>query len=156
MEMNRNDAAMPDLLAGLSHGDMGQCTEGLLEDDPLQQILRRAHSSLLAASERPETFWYCQQAAIRSRIAIEKTSKQPIWGFLVATSALILFTLILLRPNRVNPITATQVDADDELLVAVEQVVQTRVPDALAPASLLSEETAALTQTPSKERHNAN
>ena len=156
MEMNPNNAEMPDLLAGLSYGDTGQCSEGQLEDDPLQQTLRRAHSALLAVSERPETFWCRQQAAIRSRIAIEKTSKQPIWGFLVATSALILFTLILLRPNRVNPITATQVDADDELLVAVEQVVQTRVPDALAPASLLSEETAALTQTPSKERHNAN
>ena len=74
----------------------------------------------------------------------------------MAASVLILLTMLLLPPDRVNPVAATEMDTDDELLVAVEQVVQTHVPDALAPASLLSEDTTRLTQNPSKESPNAN
>jgi hypothetical protein len=44
-------------------------------------------------------------------------------------------------------------DADQELLVAVEQAVQSGVPDALAPASLLSEEISQAAQTSSQVRH---
>ena len=156
MEMNHNESEMLELLAGGSDRETCPRSGRQQEDACVQQVLSRARGALLAVSERPETFWYRQQAAIRSRIAIEKTSTHPIWGFLMTTSALILFTVLLLRPSRVNPVAATQLDADDELLVAVEQMVQTQVPDALAPASLLSEETATLTDTPSKESHNAN
>jgi hypothetical protein len=158
MEMKHNwdDAELAQLLARTSDGEAPQCSDCQQEQDRLPQLLSHAHDALLAASERPETFWYRQQAAIRSRIAIEKTSKQPLWGSLIATSALILVTVLLLRPSRVNPVVATQGDADDELLMAVEQAVQTHVPDALAPASLLSEDTNALTQKSSKESPNAN
>jgi hypothetical protein len=158
MEMNHNwdDAEIAELLARTCDGEAGQRSDCQQEHDRLRQLLSHAHDALLAASERPPTFWYRQQAAIRSRIAIEKTSKQPLWGSLIATSVLILLTVFLLRPSTVNPVAATQVDADDELLMAVEQAVQTQVPDALAPASLLSEDTNALSQKSSKENRNAN
>jgi len=148
MNHNRDDVEVAELLAGASDGETGQ-------EPDLRRQLSRAHDALLTASERPEIFWYRQQAAIRSRIAMEKTSKQPLWGSLIATSALILLTVLLLRPSTVNPVASMQTDSDDELLLAVEQAVQTHVPDALAPASLLSEDTNALSQK-SKENRNAN
>ncbi|PYY05327.1 MAG: hypothetical protein DMG69_27295 [Acidobacteria bacterium] len=156
MEMNHKAAERAELLARKSYGETGQCPDCQQEDAPLRHLLSPAHDALLAASERPETFWHRQQAAIRSRIVMAKTSQQPVWGFLVAASVLILLTMLLLPPDRVNPVAATEMDTDDELLVAVEQVVQTHVPDALAPASLLSEDTTRLTQNPSKESPNAN
>jgi hypothetical protein len=156
MEMNHNDAAMAELLARESDGQIGQCPDCQQEDDRLRHLLCPAPDALLAASERPETFWYRQQAAIRSRIAITNTSKQPIWCFLVPTWILILLTVLLLRLSGENPVAVTQIDFDDELLVAVEQAVQTHVPEALAPASLLSEGTTALTQNSSKESPHAN
>src|SRR5438128_11638313 len=97
MEMNRNrdDVEVAELLAGASDGETGQ-------EPDLRRQLSRAHDALLTASERPEIFWYRQQAAIRSRIAMEKTSKQPLWGSLIATSALILLTVLLLRPSKIG------------------------------------------------------
>jgi hypothetical protein len=148
MNHNRDDVEIAELLAGASDGETGQ-------EPDLRRQLSRAHDALLTASERPEIFWYRQQAAIRSRIAMDETSKQPLWGSLITTSALILLTVLLLRPSTVNPVASMQSDSDEELLVAVEQAVETHVPDALAPASLLSEDTNALSQK-SKETRNAN
>jgi hypothetical protein len=112
-----------------------------------------------AAAARPEGFWRQQQAEIQRRIADSERSwrRAPLRAACATGLALVAIAAALLAtvPGSPPPHVATPktMDADQELLVAVEQAVQSGVPDALAPASLLSEEISQAAQTSSQVRH---
>ena len=129
------------------------------EERDLRPMLNSLPELLRSATERPEWFWKKQQAAIRGRIA---GAPQP-WLRLVAgwamTMALVALALVLLRRNPAPPAQQVQADPDQELLMAVEQSLQSDVPASLEPAALLAEEIGGRPASHSdirKENHHAN
>jgi len=110
-----------------------------------QQHLRRTLDNLpewaRAAAEHPDAFWERQQAQIRKCIpAVPGRSSARTVTAWAGAFAVILLAILLLhnrpepRPSRV------QSDPDQELLVAVEQTLQSGVPQALEPAAMLADE----------------
>jgi hypothetical protein len=93
-------------------------------------------------TEQPEAFWTRQRAAIRSRIAVEQASRRPLKRFVLASalSLAILAGLLLRTSSAPAPVVAPQADPDQELLMSVEEAIQSNGPQALAPAALLAEE----------------
>jgi hypothetical protein len=94
------------------------------------------------SSEQPEWFWQKQQAAIRERVG---ATRHLAWRLLPACAGVLGVAVLgttLLHPARPPALPAPQAQsvADQELMIAVEQAVQTDVPDALAPAALLADE----------------
>lgn len=111
-------------------------------EQEMLQALKHWPEQTRAATEQPQYFWKRQQAGIRSRIAVEEASKRPLTGFVWATVlGLALLAGVVLNTATKAPPVQQQVQVaseDDELLVQVEQRVQSNVPEALAPAALLA------------------
>lgn len=105
---------------------------------------RRALDAGLLEAAPPEDFWQRQRTAIRERIAVagearSRRAPRLAWAALAATIALgTLWMNDSEKPVR-QPQSQIQVD-DQELMIAVEHAVQSDVPEALEPASLLAEE----------------
>ncbi|HVO82219.1 MAG TPA: hypothetical protein VMT28_15900 [Terriglobales bacterium] len=112
-----------------------------------------------AAAERSDAFWQQQHQQVRRRIAeSERSSRRIPVGLAWATAlALALVAAAMLGsaplPAPAPAATAVPEDSDQQLLMAVEQAVQSRVPDSLEPASLLAEEMGQAAQTSSQLRH---
>jgi hypothetical protein len=107
----------------------------------LQQTLRALPEWARAATEHPAAFWERQQAEIRKRMAAmpERSSWRPLTAW-AGAFAVVLLALVLLH-NRPQPRPSrAESDPDQELLIAVEQTVQSGVPQALEPAAMLAEE----------------
>jgi len=125
---------------------LASCADCRRERDLIAGALEdfRADSQQLAA--RDEFFWSAQHARIESRIATRTHQAVPslAWSMLVG---LIVLSVFLLKPAK-PPIVpqpayhqaANYQDPDYALLVEVEQTVNSEVPDALAPATLLAYE----------------
>jgi hypothetical protein len=99
----------------------------------------------LRSSQRPEEFWIGQERKIRARIQSHSVRKpRPLW--LAAAAAALLFFAVLLgapagsRPPK--PATHATIDADQELLLAVERALAAGTPEALEPLTLLVESSA--------------
>ena len=92
--------------------------------------------------EQPETFWRRQREGINARLADrEFTHPWKRWIWVTATVTLILLASTLLFRNSAPPIqTAAQTDSDDALLLSVQQSIQSDLPQALRPATLLTQE----------------
>ena len=107
----------------------------------LQQTLRALPEWARASSEHPAAFWERQQAEIRKRMAAmpEPSPWQPLRAWAGAFAVVFLAVLLLLNRPQPRPSRAES-DPDQELLVAVEQTVQSGVPQALEPAAMLAEE----------------
>lgn len=92
--------------------------------------------------ERPEAFWRRQHQSISARV--ERRNFFGPWKRLVWVAAsiiLIVLSSALLSRNGAPPVqTAAQTDSDDALLLSVRQSIQSDLPQALKPASLLTEE----------------
>jgi hypothetical protein len=137
-----------------------ELTDLLLENDEreLLPLVETLPDSLRCATERPEWFWKRQQAEIRGRLAKRQRWFRPAitWA---ATMALFVLAVLLLRGSPAAPVQQAHADTDQELLVAVEQVVQSDVPYSLEPASLLADEinggATPQSYTAQKEKHNA-
>ncbi len=124
-----------------------QLTDLLLEDDEreMQQALGALPAQLRAAAERPENFWQKQRAAIDARLPGLK--RGPIWATTAwaAALSLVLLSVLLWHEGRKSTVptsspTLATADSDQELLLSVEQTVQSDGPDALEPAALLAQE----------------
>lgn len=122
------------------------------------RICARLGEQARSASQQPEEFWQLQHAQIRGRIASlpitpRKASANLAWG---AVPALGLFAMLLLAgpsapsSHPVEPDLAS--DADQQLLEAVEQTMQSGVPVALEPASVLTVETSEIPPVDSQVR----
>jgi CHASE2 domain-containing sensor protein len=94
------------------------------------------------AAERPEVFWQCQREAISRRLpgqALVTVWKRWVWA--TGTVALLVLGSCLLsrQPQRPVPVEAPTV-SDDALLLSVQQSIHSDLPQALRPASLLTQE----------------
>ena len=122
---------------------LGQCESCRQEYDGLQKRLGALPETVRSATDLPHYFWQRQQAAIRSRIAVEEASRRSWRGFVWATVAALIFLAgLLLNSAKTVPTTQVEIqpDPDQQLLVAIEQAVYSGVPESLAPAALLAED----------------
>jgi len=124
-----------------------------------QQHLQRTIGALpewaRAAAEKPDAFWDRQQAEIKKRIdAVQQRSSMRTATAWAGAFAMVLLATFLLRSSPAPRPSNAQADPDQELLVAVEQSVQSGVPQALEPAALLADEINGGSQPiPASHRH---
>jgi hypothetical protein len=125
--------------------------------DSDQQHLRPTLEALpewaRTAGVRPDAFWERQRAEIRQRIARvpRRSSAQTVtaWAGALAT---VLLAIFLLSDSPAPRPSSAQNDPDQELLVAVEQTVESGVPNALEPAAMLAEEISRSQPIPTSDR----
>jgi hypothetical protein len=128
-----------------------QLTDMLLKSD--EQCLRHTLESLpgcaRTATEHQDVFWQRQRTAIRQRIAHAQWRRLRFWPALAAVAAVAAVAVVLFgalpgglghRVNSPEPQAQNQVDPDYELLVKIEQSVESEGPEALQPAALLAQE----------------
>jgi hypothetical protein len=141
MNSHLNDADMAELLMA-PHGlspHLKQCAACRTEVEGL----RRAMNGLVvAASERPAEFWQRQRSAIREQAgSAQRRLAAPLptlaWA---AAAAVIAVASLLVGVTPSPPPPSAQTDPDHELLLDVERMLQSDVPQALAPAALLAQE----------------
>ena len=93
-------------------------------------------------SERPEEFWRGQQIRIHSRIESRNVRKPRSFWLVAATAALIFCTVFLIAPAAppLKPVPPqARIDADQQLLLAIEHSLAAGTPEALEPLTLLVE-----------------
>jgi len=93
-------------------------------------------------SERDDMFWIRQRARIQSRIRAGMPRRHPMR--VAFAGAVILFLAVLLtapagRSPQVAAPPAAEVDADQELLIAVERALASGTPQSLAPLTPFAE-----------------
>ena len=117
------------------------------DEQALQDSLVQLRSSGREIAERPEYFWQRQSAAIRTRV--RETEGRRRWSIPLAWAMTVLLAGIgvaLLRGGSAPaPVVQTRpavvaADSDQQLLIAVQQAVQSGVPDSLEPAAYLAEQ----------------
>lgn len=106
------------------------------------ELSKAWRADAIQSAERPEQFWRGQQARIRTRID-HRNVRSPRSHWLTAvTAALIFFSVVLTTPAGPRPPKAppqARLDADQELLLAVEHALASGTPEALEPLTLLVE-----------------
>ena len=102
----------------------------------LRQETSVLRDSARVQAEKPEAFWTRQRAA--ASVRSPQSSVRPLaWAATVAVA--LLAATLLHEPRPVAPATPPP-DPDHALMVAVEQATRREVPQALAPAALLTQE----------------
>jgi hypothetical protein len=132
-----------------------ELTDLLLEDEErdVQSLFAGVPQSLRSATERPGWFWQKQLSAVRVRVAASQHllfRTDVAWSAAAVALLLLAFSLPKNGPSA-KPVQG-QTDSDQELLVAVEQAVETEGPESLEPAALLADEISNA-QTTSNPRH---
>ena len=147
MEMNTHlsDAELAEIL--LQPGSpppehVRQCAECRQGIERLRRTFDGLSGSARAEADRPEQFWERQRAAVWSRIAAAPTSHplpRLVWA---AALAVIGFGCLMLTTAPAPPAPQAQIDSDSdhELLMQVEQLLQTGGPEALEPVAFLVED----------------
>ena len=107
--------------------------------------LRETTAGMKAIAERSQEFWDSQRTAIRNQIAALPAPPTPISRRLawVPVFALIILAGLLLSGGSPAPppvVPQASVDPDHQLLLAVEQVMQSNGPVALEPATYFVQE----------------
>jgi hypothetical protein len=161
-----SEAELAEYISDPAHG-LGTHLE--ICDSCLSEVarLRETAGGMKAAADRPQEFWDRQRAEIRLQVAALPTqpralSRRLAWAPVFAL--IVLAGLLLTSGTPPPPPAPTQavVDPDHELLVAVEQVMQSNGPDALEPATYFIEQISQPSSTNTRstihtrERHNAN
>jgi len=128
---------------------LAQCAECRRERELIAGSLAAFRSGVQQYALRDEFFWSAQRARIASTIAARAHQTVPTlaWSML---AGLIVLGIVLLRPAKPSAVRQTAYDQDYALLVVVEQTVNSEVPDALAPATLLAYEMNRTVKTRSK------
>ncbi len=115
------------------------------EERQMRETFAGAPQSLRSAAERPGWFWQRQRGTVRERIATSQRAWPALTAMWVGAAALLVLAFALLRGAPApQPVQAqAQTDSDQQLLVGVEQVMQSEVPEALEPSALLASEISA-------------
>ena len=95
----------------------------------------------MRSSECPEEFWRGQQIRIHSHIESRNVRKPRGLWLAAATAALIFCAVLLISPASPPPARPpqTKIDADQQLLLAIERSLAAGTPEALEPLTLLVE-----------------
>ena len=141
MNSHLNDADMAELLMAPDSisPHLRECAACRSE---VERLRRTMDELAVAASERPAEFWQRQRLAIREQTAMAQrrlASPPPILAWAGAAAVIAVASLLVgVTPSPAPP--SAQTDRDHELLLDVERMVQSDVPQALAPAALLAQE----------------
>lgn len=144
MEISKEDRAQTQKQASGREADSSQDFADLEQE--IQRNFLRLAEHARSATDLPGYFWQRQQAGIRSRIAVEQASKQPLKGFVWATVVGLCLLAGVILKSRPTHIPVPQAEAvrmeaeDDDVMAVVEETVGRNVPEALAPAALLAED----------------
>ena len=109
-----------------------------LPADPTRQWRSEAHRR----AQRPEEFWTRQELKIYTRIQSQAARRPRSLWLAAATAALIFLGVLVVTPagpRAPQPPRQSAIDADQELLLAVERALATGTPESLAPVTLLVE-----------------
>ncbi len=165
MKQHLSEAELAEFISGPSHG-LGTHLE--ICDSCLNEVvqLRETTLGLKTLADRPQEFWDRQRVSIRNQIAAIPVQSARVSGRLVwaPVFALLLLGGVLLTGGTPSPPAVPQasVDPDHELLLAVEQVMESNGPDALEPATYFIQQISQPSHTNTKstirsqERSNAN
>jgi hypothetical protein len=121
---------------------MMKMTSKQFNDHELPPDLASAwRADAMRGSERPEEFWRGQQVRIHSRIESRNVRKSQSLWLAAATAAIIFFAVLFIAPAGPPPARPPQarIDADQELLLAIERSLAAGTPEALEPLTLLVE-----------------
>ena len=115
--------------------------KGLPNDEMPAKIASAWRADAIQKAERPDDFWRKQQVQIRQRIESRLTPKPRRFWLTAATAALIFIAVLLVTPagQRPQPTPPPYVDADQELLLAIERALDAGTPAALDPLTLMVE-----------------
>jgi anti-sigma factor RsiW len=140
MDSHLSDAQLFEALLGNSSprvkAHLASCPECRARLERLRSLTAAFRDSAHTQAERPEAFWARQRSVAAARI-----SGRPVGplAWAAAIAAAVLAAMLIQEPRPVVPVTPAT-DPDQALLVSVEQAVNRRVPQALAPAALLTQE----------------
>lgn len=110
-----------------------------LSDEPFAAAVAALRAETQAAAERPQIFWQRQRAMILARLDAPALVPRPL-AWASAAAALLALAVLLSLPGS-KPVAVTPPpDPDRQLLLQVQETLDREVPDALAPASLLTQE----------------
>lgn len=104
------------------------------------QVLAEWQREAMRLGQRPEDFWARQEMHLRARIQ-SHGERKPMRLWVAVATAVVVFLAVLLavpagpRPPKAPP--QATVDADQELLLAVEHSLAAGTPEALEPLTLL-------------------
>jgi hypothetical protein len=104
------------------------------------QVVAEWQREAMRRGQRPEEYWARQQMQIRARIQSHEERKPVRLWVSVATAVVVFFAVLLAVPAGPRPPKAppqAAIDADQELLLAVEHSLATGTPEALEPLTLL-------------------
>ena len=109
-----------------------------LNDQQFAAAVQSLRAEIQAAAERPEVFWQRQRAEVLARLDAPAATLPPLaWA---SAAALLLLAVLLSLPGQPPVVATAPPDPDHQLLLDVQQTLDREVPDALAPAALLTQE----------------
>jgi hypothetical protein len=126
------------------------------------ELAASVRADAMRMAQRPEEFWTRQEVQIRARLHRRQPARGGRLWLAVAGTALLLVAVLLTEPTR-QPLPVTpsraEVDADQELLMAVENALERATPEALQPVTLIVESRSTSNQVdsvPDKEKRSEN
>ena len=119
-----------------------QCEKCRLAIQDMQQATAQLAGSARWQADRPEEFWHRQRVAIRNRLNSAPPAKPRLPHLAWGTAVVVLGIASLMLTRTPHPATAVPVDGDSDhqLLVEVEEVLQSGGPISLEPAAFLAGE----------------
>jgi hypothetical protein len=122
----------------------------IVNDHELEaRLAAELHAEAIRNGQRPEEFWDGQRRKIHSRIECYGMRRPRSMWLIAATAALVFVAVLFVTPVGPGPQETkprATLDADQELLLAVEHALATGTPEALEPLTLLVESSASNNQ----------
>lgn len=120
-----------------------KCAACRVERERFQGAVTALRNSVVRASNRPEAFWQRQRAMISARASLRRfVERRLVWA--TALAVVVLAASMLLKQSPATHVAAP--DSDQALLMDIDRSVDRGVPEALAPAALLTQEISRATQ----------
>lgn len=113
------------------------CPACRIQSERFEGAFVALRESLRNAAERPESFWHQQRAMISARLRVQRFIARHL-GWATAVAVVALAAMTFLRQAPAGHVTAP--DPDQALLMDVDRSVDSGIPEALAPAALLTQE----------------
>jgi hypothetical protein len=150
------DEELTVLLAGgaprAAQQHLDACSACHQERERLEQDLAGMRASVDELAEQPEAFWTRQRAGVLARAGRRRLA--VLSAPLLATACLLLALALGLLNAEPAPAPQAVASPSADMLVEVERTLQQPVPDALAPAALLTDEIIAQTSSPRPQKPN--
>jgi hypothetical protein len=128
-------------VSGRARIHLEQCAACREEFDCWQQSLALMPGNLRAAAELPADFWQDQRFAIARMLRSAPAPRPALPALAWAATFVLLLCGLLLLGNSPKPAPAqASADPDHQMLLEVEDALNSDVPEALEPAALLAQE----------------